>query len=531
MASSNKGRIPPRLTRRQLLGIASCTTASSAIASAAAVLSAEATAVLSAGAAAVLSKSEGLPAQPPIAALELRGVASLTAANARFRLLLPGGPHWRSELDGIVKLVSGGDETGIWRTVDGTGPIRVDLAEREVWTLLHWVLSGYWRDPAAPIDRSNGGRLLQLAGGSFRFEVDEAAEGVLALRTINAPSPVTLEFRGARRLEGRWLPQQVVILGCGDLTELRIRSARSVSADSSLFSSPPRRERGFRFVDGAPRELEVARADSGHLFVRPSLAGEDLGWFLFDSGAGISLLSRQLIQRHALPEVGRTRVSGIGGSLGARTVHRCEQLRLGPLDMQSINVVSYDPGRSRASRLLGQPVVGVLGWDVLLRSAVELDLREGRVWLHPSGGGQIPARFSHPLLLHWKVPWVKARYAPDGEGLFMLDTGAGSKGLFFPHDSVRRLDLLRRLSGEGGVAVGAGGSVAVRHGTLDWVEVGDHTSRQVPVRLSLEEDWEGDIHTLGILGGAVLQPFRVLLDYRLGEVGFIPRDQRPTLEA
>jgi predicted aspartyl protease len=531
MASSNKGRIPSRLSRRRLLALASCATASSALASAVAVSSAGAAAASSAGAAAVLSASERLPAQPPIAALELRGVASLTAANARFRLLLPGGPHWRSELDGIVKLVSGGDETGIWRTVDGTGPIQVDLAEREVWTLLHWVLSGYWRDPAAPIDRSDGGRRLQLAGGSFRFEVDEAADGVLALRTINAPSPVTLEFRGARRLEGRWLPQQVVILGCGDLTELRLRSARRLSVDDGLFLAPPQRERGFRFHHDTPRELEVARADSGHLFVRPSLNGEELGWFLFDSGAGISLLSRELIQRYRLTEVGRTRVSGIGGSIGARTVHRCEALRLGPLEMQSINVVSYDPERSQATRLLGQPVVGVLGWDVLLRSAVELDLRDGRVWLHPSGDGAVPARFRHPLLLHWKVPWVKARYAPDGEGLFMLDTGAGSKGLFFPHDSVRRLDLLSRLDGESGVATGAGGSVAVRHSTLDWVEVGDHTSRSVPVRLSLEEDWEGDIHTLGILGGAVLQPFRVLIDYRLGEVGFIPRDQRPTLEA
>jgi hypothetical protein len=391
------------------------------------------------------------------------------------------------------------------------------------------VLSGYWNNPAAPLVRSADGRELGLATGRFRFRLDGPAAGgfPLTLRTVNSPAAVTLAFRGLQRLAGTWLPRQVVILGSGDLTELRIDHAERVDVEPARFRPPPQRERGFRFVDGAPRELQVARADSGHLFVRPRLAGDDVGWFLFDSGAGISLLSGGLIERYRLPPVGRTRVSGIGGSIGERGVHRCPRLELGPLALQSINVVAFDPARSRAGRLLGQPVVGVLGWDVLLRSAVELDLRDGRIWLHPSGAVDVATPYRHPLYLHWKVPWVRVRYAPDGEGLFMLDTGAGSRGLFFPHDSVQRLGLLERLAGPGGRAAGAGGSVAVRHSTLEWVQVGTHTSRRVPVRLGLEEDFEGDIHTQGILGGAVLEPFRVMLDYRLGQVGFIPRQQRP----
>ena len=130
------------------------------------------------------------------------------------------------------------------------------------------------------------------------------------------------------------------------------------------------------------------------------------------------------------------------------------------------------------------------------------------------------------LFLHWKVPWVEASCTPGGHGLFMLDTGAGSRGLFFPNHSVRRLDLLAQMPGSPGRAYGAGGSVAVRHGVLDEVVVGGRSMRDVPARLSLGEDHEGDIHTLGILGGAVLTPFRVLLDYREGLAGFIPRGLR-----
>jgi hypothetical protein len=57
--------------------------------------------------------------------------------------------------------------------------------------------------------------------------------------------------------------------------------------------------------------------------------------------------------------------------------------------------------------------------------------------------------------------------------------------------------------------------------TLEWFRVGGHTSRQVPVILSTGEDYEADIFSCGFLGGAVVQPFRVMLDYRRNEIGFV----------
>src|SRR4029079_6780259 len=45
------------------------------------------------------------------------------------------------------------------------------------------------------------------------------------------------------------------------------------------------------FDAAAPAALEVKKAPTGHLLVKPRIAGKDAGWFIFDSGAGNSVVN------------------------------------------------------------------------------------------------------------------------------------------------------------------------------------------------------------------------------------------------
>ena len=60
----------------------------------------------------------------------------------------------------------------------------------------------------------------------------------------------------------------------------------------------------------------------------------------------------------------------------------------------------------------------------------------------------------------------------------------------------------------------------------EWFEVAGHRTSPAPAVFFTEDDYEADIFTVGFLGGAVVSPFRITLDYGRGEAGFIPRLDR-----
>jgi len=113
---------------------------------------------------------------------------------------------------------------------------------------------------------------------------------------------------------------------------------------------------------------------------------------------------------------------------------------------------------------------------------------------------------------HWKVPYVKAKFAADHDGVFMLDTGAENKGIFFTNFSVNTLDLLKDTHGEKSIAQGAGGRVPIIKGKIDWFEVANHKTINANAIFSIGVDHEADIFSTGFLGGAVIEPFKVVYD-------------------
>src|SRR4051812_43048120 len=67
-------------------------------------------------------------------------------------------------------------------------------------------------------------------------------------------------------------------------------------------------------VGQVPRELKVRRSEkTGFLLVSPLIDGQEVGWFILDTGAGMSCLDAAIVKKLNLPDAGETSARGTGG--------------------------------------------------------------------------------------------------------------------------------------------------------------------------------------------------------------------------
>ena len=469
------------------------------------------------------------------ATVRLSGRTARHGLPAEFSWILSPEGLFRRELRGPFPESTGYDGRTAWR-VDGRSPsYPLVLLARERLLASAGLVSGAWCREGSAFEAELAGApepgtralRLRLEGGLL--------SGTLVL---DEPGLLPREFRfdeefggGAVRFEG-WraervppLPRRITFAPAqGEPMVLEVDDALPWEGGPPDFGPPPRAARDERFDAEAPPELEVRRAASGHLFVRPRIDGREPGWFLFDSGLGGSVLTRSAADELALASLGETFVGGFGGPPARAVFRRAQTLELGPLTIEDPVFIEQE-SLGMAERMLGgERCAGALGWDVFLRAIVEVDPQVGRVRLFDPRAFEEPAARWQELALHWQVPYVRARFEGDREGWFCIDTGAGELTALFHHSAASRLGLLDGLEGDATPARGARGAFARRPRELAWFELAGRRHAPATVQLSVAEDGEADPYALGFVGSGFLGDQRLLFDYGRSRVGFLPPD-------
>src|SRR5262245_43988348 len=104
----------------------------------------------------------------------------------------------------------------------------------------------------------------------------------------------------------------------------------------------PDLEQGTATFDPAiTNELQVKRVKTGHLLVRPVINGLDAGWFIFDTGAGICVVSTPCVNRLKLKRLGDIDAQGTGGDEEAK-LYRASTVKLGPLTLTDHPIMATD---------------------------------------------------------------------------------------------------------------------------------------------------------------------------------------------
>jgi hypothetical protein len=275
---------------------------------------------------------------------------------------------------------------------------------------------------------------------------------------------------------------------------------------------------------GASPVVTSKRVKSGHLLVHPRLDGRDVGWFILDSGAGAMCITPALADELGLATVGTVTAAGIGGSVPAR-IRRGGELVVGPLVMRAPTWVELD--LAFLEEHFGVPVAGILGHDLFARAVVSIDAVTPRVEIHAPAAHALPAGGSWArLAIDDRLPCVEARFEGDRTATFRIDTGANGT-LSFQADAVERWGLLEGRETRTTLTGGVGGFVQVPSGELEWFELGGR--RLAPVAGVTFEREPGPLalppHVAGTIGGGLLEPFTMVLDYRGRRVAFLPRGE------
>lgn len=461
---------------------------------------------------------------------QLDGRVEASGLDARFSMWVASDGRYELLVDGRLPSFEGFDGRRAYRHDVGLGERTLVLGDRDEQLAQAWFVSPYWLVAQDRIELT-GARELAM---SF---VDSPMRGTIALDEKSG-LPATLEWgagdhggvltwKAWKEKGGALLPSEWERRGTrGQVERFVVESIEPRAQPAARKELPAALALDARVVgDGGAIELE--QAPTGHLLVRPRIGGREIGWFIFDTGASVNVLSTSVATREGYTGFGSEKVGGVGGAVDAQYMQPGE-LALGPL--RSPNALFLTMDLAFLEPFLKHEIAGVLGYPLLLAGTYELDMTPPRLAVHPAGHAPkfaVPTPWQE-LVIYKAHSCVYASFEGERDGLFTLDTGAGQGGVVFSSGVVGKLGLLdgRKVSDAG--FGGVGGFVSAKSGKIEWLKLGSERFEQVPALFpDAKKGHLGDAYLTGTLSTKLLEPFTTVFDYRGKRIAFVPRAASP----
>jgi hypothetical protein len=470
----------------------------------------------------------------PEGGLQMLGKGTFAGMPAQTEVLFNRDGHFVQTISSRLQTSIGFDGKDAWaKDISGEQRI-VELSDRRN-TLMNGLLAtGLWVDPGS--------------GMKYTMSDDAWKDGVYSLNFTHGPSgfsgqlrvdgtswlpldcTVTIEGRkqttawsGTVEWQGMKFPKRSETRGSGEVAETfeieMIRPAPTFVRNpyQAIASTPD----DTAFDDRVPAELEVKRAKTGHLLVKPKVNGQDVGWFILDSGAGANVLANSAVKDLRLETFGELPAVGIGGAVKT-SFCKPTSLSLGRATFQEPLCVGLE--LAFLDGPMGEHIGGIIGYGCLYRCIVEVDMDRGSVALFdPKNYDQsrVGDRWQR-LYQSSRVSCVEAEF--EGlRGIFKLDTGAG--GTVSIHaPTVEKHKLLENRETTEGMAGGVGGRIKVRDGKLKYFELAGERFENLDASFALESKGAfNSADTMGNIGGTLLKPFRIVFDYQNKRIAFVKR--------
>jgi hypothetical protein len=456
----------------------------------------------------------------------VEGDARYQGLKGRYSLLFTPGGKFLQKVHLRRDQIVGGDGTTCWG-VDWSGAPRVlELEELEFEQMTFGVRTGRWLAEDGPFnitladhpaDRGEIRLQLRLKDGlePMELSIDRSSWLPTRLAAHRLGTVETWEFLNYHRALGFSLPSRTDhrLGAVTDTYEIReVRPAPAQTGDP--FKPALERPHDTRFSSSPPVHFEVKRVASGHLFVRPKINGQDVGWFALDTGTGAGMtIAPKLADRLGLPAFG-TVVQGGAGKLGVGRFREIESFALGSITIKGgVYLELPQPFCDAMKKLFGLELVGTCGYDLFSRSVVELDLKNLSACCYEPASYTLAGGKWERLLLNRKIPCVQVTFEGNRQGIFHLDTGAGSNVLFHA-PAVEKFKLLQNRTTTPIKVGGVGGALDARIGPLAWFQVGDRRLHNLTaIYLAPHEGALNTPHVDGTFGSGILKEGKIVFDY------------------
>ncbi len=460
------------------------------------------------------------------AGIHLTGDAFFVGEECDFELQLSGTGLYRREFRGPISLLTVDDGSPAWER-DWSNTVRtLAMADLEKPRFFTWLTSGYWlREPTAfDVVEGEAPNTLELTlrggieGGTLWIDPQTLLPARLV--QIEDEQETITTFAKYERLGELLVPMHVETTNpVGELTWVKVSNAGPL--DASEFGEPWSRPTSTpaRFEPGLDLVTQVA--PTGHLLVQVRVNGHEPGWFIFDTGAGGHCISSTVPYIDELQKHGQQTVGGVGGSVTA-PYRVGSELQIGPVTMDEPWFIELDLAFLEGP--MNARIDGIVGFDLLSRCVADIDLPNGVVELFDPQTYELSGAKWEKLVLASRHPSVRAQLEGGRSGQFKIDTGAAGSTVTFHAPYVESSGLLLFRDTDSSTSGGVAGTVETRSGEISSFELGGHRFEDVFAEFALEHKGAfANKYTAGNIGGQLLKPFRLVLNYPRETLAFVPR--------
>jgi tetratricopeptide (TPR) repeat protein len=276
--------------------------------------------------------------------------------------------------------------------------------------------------------------------------------------------------------------------------------------------------------------IDLLRDQPGgpRIYVQATLPDGELGLFMVDTGADISVLSKTTAERIGLEvEQNYGEVWGLGGT---QPMHRAviPKLQLGEMEVDDIEVAVGVRGVGEEVAFM--PIDGILGNNVWSHFTVELDYPADLMVLHDPNQKHSTPRHGAPLVYNGAHLFTPALVVADGKPAAasrieaQLDTGAG--GVILCGDAGKPFSGLATEGLDAMLGVGASETMppyelmrTTRRVPLSTLVLGGRSQPVEPLYakwIGYTDDTRKDCAFQGLIGHELFAPWRVWFDYTHG---------------
>ena len=350
----------------------------------------------------------------------------------------------------------------------------------------------------------------------------ESGRPVRAIRTYLGDERA-ITFSGWGQHSGVLMPS-ALLLGAeeGEVDTLEVASVARATIPESMFRRPAEGPTDVRLPAGVAEVTVPFSFENEHIMVDCSVNGRPPVWFMFDTGADVSVVNSARLEEYGLSAFGASTTSG-GGNSAAVSFTTVQSLKIGAAELVGQRNTVLD--LSGLEHVYGMPLGGILGYDFASRFVIVVDYdRHTFRFRVPRPDDGVPRGDRVPFLLEGGHPHVHGAISVDDsasiEADFIVDSGAAeSANLTTPF--VRANQLLERARRRPAAApsVMAGSEkqffaqTSVR-GHLKSLRLGNTLVREIPVNLQQgSSGMYASTSFSGTIGERILRRFTTTYDY------------------
>jgi hypothetical protein len=403
-----------------------------------------------------------------------------------------------------------------------------DFDHSTLWLSMH---TGQWlaRADAASVAvaKVKGPRdevVLNIKHGRMKAKIYVSRKTWLpvSLESSDVSGPETWTFADYRSLAELKVPGTVTLKQAGQTETFRVGSIRPApAAPASVYDFVATRPDDTKFDPTASPDLVVKVATTGHALVRPKVDGQEIGWFMFDTGAAGTMIDPTAAAKLKLKSLSSTAVTSPRGNEQS-SILQGASLALGGMTIAKPYFVTMDLAYVRDGT--GDDIFGIVGYDILSRCVCEITLADDSIKLFDPKSYRLERGSWQPLTLNQSVPVVSATFEGGRKGLFRIDAGSsgpnGVANVIFHSPTVSEFHLLRGRKVD---KMNLGPS-KVAMGNVAYFELAGHRFDNPKVVFAIDRQGPlGDDYLEGNIGVDFLKPFRLVLDLPSERVAFVPR--------